>query len=57
VSGGPAEPDDGLLDLFRMEAETNAGALEAGLVALDTGQATKELLEPLMRAAHWATCL
>ncbi|MBK9966978.1 MAG: hybrid sensor histidine kinase/response regulator [Holophagales bacterium] len=43
---------DGLLELFRMEAETNALALEAGLVALDTGRATKEVLEPLMRAAH-----
>lgn len=48
-----ATPDgDGLLELFRMEAETNALALEAGLVALDTGRATKEVLEPLMRAAH-----
>jgi len=44
--------DEGLLDLFRTEAEANALALESGLVALDTGTATKEVLEPLMRAAH-----
>ena len=45
-------PADDLLDLFRMEAESHATALEAGLVALDPLAATKETLEPLMRAAH-----
>lgn len=52
MTGGPGPAGDGLLDLFREEAETNALALEAGLVALDLGRATKEILEPLMRAAH-----
>lgn len=52
MTGGPVPAGDGLLDLFREEAETNALALEAGLVALDLGRATKEILEPLMRAAH-----
>lgn len=52
MTGGPVPIGDGLLDLFREEAETNALALEAGLVALDLGRATKEILEPLMRAAH-----
>ena len=43
--------DDGMLDLFRAEAETHAAALEAGLLGLEAG-ASKEQLEPLMRAAH-----
>ncbi len=53
------QPDDGqadladlsMLDLFRMELETNAGALEAGLVELEDDQ-RPERVEPLMRAAH-----
>jgi len=43
--------DVSMLDLFRMELETNAAVLDAGLVALEADQ-RPELVEPLMRAAH-----
>jgi two-component system sensor histidine kinase and response regulator WspE len=43
--------DLSMLDLFRMELETNAAVLDAGLVALEADQ-RPELVEPLMRAAH-----
>jgi two-component system sensor histidine kinase and response regulator WspE len=52
---GPAAADShadlSMLDLFRMELETNAAVLDAGLVALEADQ-RPELVEPLMRAAH-----
>ncbi len=40
-----------MLDLFRMELETHAQALETGLVAVE-GETQAEKIEPLMRAAH-----
>lgn len=43
--------DDGMLELFRAEAESHSAALEAGLLGLEAG-ASRERLEPLMRAAH-----
>lgn len=43
--------DMSMLDLFRMEIETGAAALDAGLVALESDQ-RPEQVEPLMRAAH-----
>ncbi|MFZ5811741.1 MAG: hybrid sensor histidine kinase/response regulator [Thermodesulfobacteriota bacterium] len=43
--------DPTMLDLFRMEIETNAAVLDAGLVALE-GDQRPERVEPLMRAAH-----
>lgn len=43
--------DPTMLDLFRMELETNAAVLDAGLVALE-GDQRPERVEPLMRAAH-----
>ncbi|HWJ94123.1 MAG TPA: Hpt domain-containing protein, partial [Telluria sp.] len=39
-----------LFDLFRMEAQSQAGVLTDGLLALERG--TGGALEPLMRAAH-----
>ena len=41
-----------LLELFRMEAESNTATLSAGLVALEGTSASPEVIEPLMRAAH-----
>lgn len=40
-----------MLDLFRVELETNTRALEAGLVEVEREQ-EREKIEPLMRAAH-----
>jgi two-component system, chemotaxis family, sensor histidine kinase and response regulator WspE len=62
VSGPPAPPappkaaatslaDTPMLDLFRMELETHARALETGLVAAE-GETSPEKIEPLMRASH-----
>jgi len=41
-----------MMELFRMEAESHTAALSAGLVSLEGGSATPEVIEPLMRAAH-----
>jgi two-component system sensor histidine kinase and response regulator WspE len=43
--------DASMLDLFRMELETHAQALEAGLVAAE-GETSPGKIEPLMRASH-----
>jgi two-component system, chemotaxis family, sensor histidine kinase and response regulator WspE len=40
-----------MLDLFRVELETNTRTLESGLVTAERDQ-TPERIEPLMRAAH-----
>ncbi|MDQ7832653.1 MAG: hybrid sensor histidine kinase/response regulator, partial [Desulfovibrionaceae bacterium] len=45
------QADLSMLDLFRLELETNAAILDAGLVALE-GDQRPEQVEPLMRAAH-----
>lgn len=47
----PCHADLSMLDLFRMEIESNAAVLDAGLVALEADQ-RPERVEPLMRAAH-----
>lgn len=39
-------------ELFRVEAETQLGALTAGLLGLERAPATPDLLESLMRASH-----
>ncbi|HKM56972.1 MAG TPA: chemotaxis protein CheA, partial [Isosphaeraceae bacterium] len=41
-----------MMDLFRMEAEERLSVLSQGLVALERGGATADLIESLMRAAH-----
>lgn len=41
-----------MLDLFRTEAETHAGALSSGLLSLEKNADSVALIEPLMRAAH-----
>jgi two-component system sensor histidine kinase and response regulator WspE len=46
------ELDISMLELFRVEAETNAQALSSGLVELETAGASPDQVEPLMRAAH-----
>ncbi len=52
TSSPPADlADASMLDLFRMEAETQARILESGLVELER-DASPEKLEVLMRAAH-----
>ncbi len=49
-------PDDlsnlSMLELFRVEAESQTGALTAGLLELERGRSTAQQLETLMRAAH-----
>lgn len=51
-----AMPDDlsnlSMLELFRVEAESQTGALTAGLLELERGRGTAQQLETLMRAAH-----
>lgn len=44
--------DLSMLDLFRMEVETHVAPLERGLLALESAPASRERVEPLMRAAH-----
>ena len=44
--------DEGMLELFRMEAEMHAAALESGLMELESDPAAGTKIEPLMRAAH-----
>jgi two-component system, chemotaxis family, sensor histidine kinase and response regulator WspE len=41
-----------MMELFRMEAETHTATLSTGLVALEGGVASPEVIDPLMRAAH-----
>ena len=41
-----------MLDLFRMEAESQAEVLTAGLLALERDSSSAEQLELCMRAAH-----
>src|SRR6202171_6648670 len=41
-----------LLDLFRLEAETQTGVLTSGLLALERDPAAADQLEACMRAAH-----
>jgi two-component system sensor histidine kinase and response regulator WspE len=41
-----------LLELFRLESESQTAALSSGLLALDEGEASPAKIEPLMRAAH-----
>ena len=41
-----------MMDLFRMEAEERLSVLSQGLVALERGGATADLIESLMCAAH-----
>lgn len=43
--------DASMLDLFRMEAESNSQSLASGLLVLEKDQ-SPEKVEPLMRAAH-----
>ncbi|MFW5836698.1 MAG: Hpt domain-containing protein, partial [Desulfovibrionaceae bacterium] len=51
---GPVEADldASMLELFKVEAETNAQVLSGGLVELENAGAGAERIEPLMRAAH-----
>jgi two-component system sensor histidine kinase and response regulator WspE len=44
--------DPSMLELFRIEVETQVTALENGLVAVEGGATSGAELEPLMRAAH-----
>lgn len=44
--------DVDMLDLFRIEVETNTDALTQGLLELETSADQAKLLEALMRAAH-----
>jgi two-component system, chemotaxis family, sensor histidine kinase and response regulator WspE len=44
--------DLSMLDLLRMEVETHVAPLERGLLALESAQAPRDKIEPLMRAAH-----
>jgi two-component system sensor histidine kinase and response regulator WspE len=41
-----------MLDLFRVEAENQTAILTSGLLELERGKASPQLLETLMRAAH-----
>jgi two-component system, chemotaxis family, sensor histidine kinase and response regulator WspE len=41
-----------LMELFRMEAESQTATLSAGLVSLEETSAAPEVIAPLMRAAH-----
>jgi two-component system sensor histidine kinase and response regulator WspE len=41
-----------LMELFRLEAESQTAILSSGVLALETGAASPETIEGLMRAAH-----
>lgn len=43
-----------MLDLFRLEIETQSAILTQGLITLEEGQNSAKLMEELMRAAHSA---
>lgn len=45
-------PDLSMIDLYRMEAEQQTGALKSGLENFDPANADPKSMEPLMRAAH-----
>ncbi len=51
---GPGDDLSGfsMLDLFRMEAESQCNNLTSGLLALEQDPSSPEMLESLMRAAH-----
>ena len=44
--------DEGMLELFRMEAEMHSAVLESGIMELETDPTATTKIEPLMRAAH-----
>ena len=46
--------DFSMLDLFRMEIETQSAILTQGLISLEEDQSSPKLMEELMRAAHSA---
>src|SRR5688572_31524345 len=48
----PDVADFSLLDLFRMEAESQTIVLSSGLLALERNPSAKDQLEACMRAAH-----
>ena len=54
ASGKPMELsiDASMLDLFRIEVETHVATLNEGLLAVERGESSEEMLESLMRAAH-----
>ena len=41
-----------LMELFRLEAESQTAILSSGVLAIEAGAISLEMLEPLMRAAH-----
>src|SRR5689334_19370007 len=41
-----------MFDLFRVEAEAQCAALTAGLLEIERGSSSPQVLETLMRAAH-----
>jgi two-component system, chemotaxis family, sensor histidine kinase and response regulator WspE len=41
-----------MFDLFRVESETQCAALTEGLLAIERGESSPQVLETLMRAAH-----
>ncbi len=45
-------PDLSMIDLYRMEAEQQVGALKDALKDFDPASADEKAMEPLMRAAH-----
>ena len=44
--------DTSMLDLFRIEVETQVAVLNEGLLAVERGESSEEMLASLMRAAH-----
>ena len=44
--------DAGMMDLFRMELETQSQVMNQGLIAFEQSEGEIEEIEPLMRAAH-----
>ncbi|MEM8549458.1 MAG: ATP-binding protein, partial [Verrucomicrobiota bacterium] len=45
-------PDFSMLDLYQQEVETQGGALNSGLLALETSPGDADVIDGLMRAAH-----
>ncbi|MEM9226652.1 MAG: chemotaxis protein CheA, partial [Verrucomicrobiota bacterium] len=45
-------PDFSMLDLYQQEVETQGGALNSGLLALESNPGEAEVIDGLMRAAH-----
>lgn len=52
MSGAQSFSDPSMMDLFRVDAETQLQALDAGLLALERDSASAPQLEACMRAAH-----